>query len=291
MIMKKDYSISRIYLLVGLFGLVCFGIHAQTGIAIEDSKHSLSVGALNEIGSDYFTKVNAFVAESGSLMRVDIYLDQRGVRTLEGIDIRSTGEAKCRFRATNQLTEKEATFTISIPITGSSASGTVETKVLRHLANQTTWHDSLTSILTQIIPAGVDCNELAAHLLNKSEEDWHACLVRMIRFKNTFRSCAEHSSLLVQAELNKIDEKLCTDVLYEATLLYDSGTNQNINRAVQKLLQLPPSSPCREKALGLSGTYAKNHRLTKQNRTRLSHYQDVMRISDTEAWLAMQLEN
>lgn len=271
---------------------LCTGLSAQLGVSIEASKRSFRSESVSEICGLYFASTDRHVEEPGSFLHVDVSLDESGIRQLEGMDIRASGEAICIFQAQNRLTEESACYRLHIPITGHSDKGSIETRVVRHLSTSKMWCDSLSEILDLISPSrDQDCSELVLLLENEIPEDWHASLLRVYRFSRTFRNCSERSSEILERKLEDIDQKYCDDVLYQATLLFNSGTNQNINQAVRKLLQVPPHSICRERALELSEANAKNYRLSGKSKIQLSKYIDALKVNNTDAWLEMQVDH
>ncbi len=267
-------------------------LHAQLGLSIEAYRRDFNAKAIEDIQGLYFAKTERYVVEPGSFLRVEVSLDKSGIRTLEGLDIRSTGKATCVFQVRNLLTEESACYRLQVPITGHAENASIESRVVQHLSTSQHWCDSLSEILDLVSPGKEqDCTELVLLLDQDHQEDWHTSLLRVIRFKRTFRNCLEISTSILEKKLEEIDQIQCESALYDATLLFNTGTNQSINRAVRILLQIPPQSPCREKALALSESNAKNYRLSRKSKDQLARYRDALLVNNTDDWLDMQIND
>ncbi len=287
---QYKWSFRFLWLAGWFLGVLTVGC-AQTGLLIDASPAHFNSQSVQEIRAHYFSSSTRFRPEQGALLKVDIRLDKSGVRTLEGMDIRSSGEVTCKFLIQNLLTEQSSCFTVAVQLSGNHAKMTIEERVLESLIRREDWCDSLTQNLQLVYDPGVQgCQELVSFLDAEEEGSWSTSLIQVYRFKKTFTECAELSAAMLEEKLQEIDQQLCDQLIYEATLLYDTGTMSNVNAAVRKLIRIPPNSPCREKALSLSEQYGKNRRITVQGKEELQAYREVTLVNNVDAWLELLID-
>ena len=272
-------------ILVLLITLVANPSRAQVGVSFTESSKILTRSDAQQLTDSFFARYPELHLQPAAYLRITLHLDQQGLHRLEGIATRHSGTAEATFTLTDELRDQTIRFAQDLSVQGSQGEQPLSAVFTALLLRQPQWQDTLAQHLRSIASrAAIDCPDLLPSPTGSTTDIHH-----LSRLGATFPACRASARAQIDQILRETDQERCDQLLYEAEVLLEVRNPANLNRAVRKLLAIPPLPDCRDRALDLIYKLGSDVRVHSSNRKRLNTYRQWVIEQNLEAWLEQGL--
>ncbi len=241
--------------------LFCFGqnkvdIKTKSNIAIQISKAKLTESSYygknleecfkNLLDDNHIISHNAFIS-------IEPTAEFGETKIIEGMETVSITEMEIGFTLDNKLLNEQITFSASVSGRGSNKSD-ANRNGLKTVCRDKKLKSNIQKYLEEyfIELNTTKCNDVVKAITDLKNANEFSKALMALDFLNINSECADQKERLEKEILQAHQQFVCDKIIQESSVLVHSGIQKNMERAVYKLCQVQPNSPCAEAAIELA---------------------------------------
>ncbi|MBK9253918.1 MAG: hypothetical protein IPM42_00370 [Saprospiraceae bacterium] len=278
-----------VIILFFLFATLKFvGAQNTKVIALEYDGQKISYYAFNNLKSILETNLQNITFNHSSIIVIQPGLKHTGLKTIEGMDTKKVGISILSLKIRNVITMRDTILKFSIEVAGKNENE-LDGEVIRQFIKDQKMISSISTLLNEYF--GEFMSNIP-NLITKIREieilkDIQQAMQMTYKLEATLESPNPELLALRKELKEKYDKQVCEKSLYEAQILINSGVEYQMNRAVNLLLQIPPSATCKTEALKLSEDLFTKMKITSINREKLNQYKNLMNQNNEKLWMEL----
>ncbi len=257
-------------------------------VSLEYDGQKISYNAFNGLKPILESNLSGITIGNNSIIVVQPSLKHTGLKTIEGMDTKKVGKSVLSLKLKNLITLRDTILKLNVEVAGKNENE-LDGEVVRQLMKDQKLLSSINNILSEY------CNEVSNKISNhvgiirenEVVKDIHVAMQQTYKLEATLgKPNPEGQKLKVELK-GKYDKQVCKKSLYAAKSLIKSGVEYQMNRAVNLLLQIPPSAACRAEALKLSDELFSKMKTSNINKEKLEKYKKLMQQNNENLWIEM----
>lgn len=257
-------------------------------IFLEYDGQKISYNAFNELKPILESNLSGITIGNNSIIVVQPSLKHTGLKTIEGMDTKKVGKSVLSLKLKNLITLRDTILKLNVEVAGKNENE-LDGDVVRQLMKDQKLLSSINNILSEY------CNEVSNKISNhvgiirenEVVKDIHVAMQQTYKLEATLGKTNPEVQKLKLELKGKYDKQVCEKSLYDAKILINSGVEYQMNRAVNLLLQIPPSAACRAEALKLSDELFSKMKTSNINKEKLEKYKKLMQQNNENLWIEM----
>jgi hypothetical protein len=257
-------------------------------VSLEYDGQKISYNAFNGLKPILESNLSGITIGNNSIIVVQPSLKHTGLKTIEGMDTKKVGKSVLSLKLKNLITLRDTILKLNVEVAGKNENE-LDGEVVRQLMKDQKLLSSINNILSEY------CNEVSNKISNhvgiirenEVVKDIHVAMQQTYKLEATLGKPNPEVQKLKLELKGKYDKQVCEKSLYDAKILINSGVEYQMNRAVNLLLQIPPSAACRAEALKLSDELFSKMKTSNINKEKLEKYKKLMQQNNENLWIEM----
>lgn len=257
-------------------------------VSLEYDGQKISYNAFNGLRPILESNLSGITIGNNSIIVVQPSLKHTGLKTIEGMDTKKVGKSVLSLKLKNLITLRDTILKLNVEVAGKNENE-LDGEVVRQLMKDQKLLSSINNILSEY------CNEVSNKISNhvgiirenEVVKDIHVAMQQTYKLEATLGKPNPEVQKLKLELKGKYDKQVCEKSLYDAKILINSGVEYQMNRAVNLLLQIPPSAACRAEALKLSDELFSKMKTSNINKEKLEKYKKLMQQNNENLWIEM----
>jgi len=277
------------FLLLSLCITVIF-VNAQDVkvVSLEYDGQKISYNAFNGLKPILESSLSGITISNNSIIVVQPSLKHTGLKTIEGMDTKKVGKSVLSLKLKNLITLRDTILKLNVEVAGKNENE-LDGEVVRQLMKDQKLLSSINNLLLEY------CNEVSNKISNhigiirenEVVKDIQVAMQQTYKLESTLGKPSPEVQKLKLELKGKYDKQVCEKSLYDAKILINSGVEYQMNRAVNLLLQIPPSAACRAEALKLSDELFSKMKTSNINKEKLEKYKKLMQQNNENLWIEL----
>lgn len=249
---------------------------ADNAIAARGVKQKLE----NRLQKDYDVRSSCYItmAVTGSFGEM---------HTINGMDTYTVAEADLTYTLSAEGLPNSSK-TLSIKCKGTNEKD-LAAKLGTTMARNRAHYDAVHAFIQEYLQENLGtCPKITTIINERLANHEMAKANSLLGYYDTLGNCEEDKSKAEQAILDKHQAYACDVIIKKSTILANSGSRQDLSRAINMLLMVPPDAPCAEEAISVSELVSKKAKeldgySTKQLQDKLIIF-NTLTPADWKAW-------
>jgi hypothetical protein len=271
--MKSLYSVILLCLLL-------HGVYGQAKITIDPNSSKISYNAYELIVNHIKSIPNCEITPYGYI-RLTPNIVKTGGKLIEGMENKTVEKIVLSLKIRNNISNADTT--LRYEEVGATAVGkNSDYDLVNKLLSDGKLSTSLTSVFKSY--SNMDCNAVQKKLKSLLDKDEVHEGMKSVALIKVNKICEIECAAIIKAIEDKYALAQCTKNLEDAKILIASGTDYNINRAVNLLIDLPPHSSCKAEVEKVVEMLSQKTNLKEEKKTALTQYKTVYYSGDNSGW-------
>ncbi len=213
------------------------------------------------------------------------------MHTINGMDTYTVADADLTYSLSAEGLPNRSK-TLSIKCKGTNEKD-LATKLGTTMARDRAHYDEVHAFIQEYIQENLGtCTKITSVINERLANHEMAKANSLLGYYDALSNCQETKSNAEQAILDKHQAYACDVIIKKSTILANSGSRQDLSKAIDMLLMVPPDAPCAEKAISVSELVSKKAKELDGYSTQQLQKQLVIFNSITPAdWKAWYREN